>query len=188
MMSNHISLGWYDYSAGNTSPATNIDTTKLADDDPSMASMNNNLSIPSWSDWPRKLSRRLMEDLTARQYRPDSRDIISVRAFNRENDQVDPMVYLTHHGNCVDEPHTPAPGIWIKQKARGRIRPKLIKINCGRVSEENTIHTTQWGVTGSQQDWRRLSVTRPMVIYDDVTSPAKEFWILAKRLYDWNCV
>jgi hypothetical protein len=57
------------------------------------------LSIPGWSDWPRKLSNTFARYLTARKYRPESHDIIFVRIFNRENEQVDPMVYLSHHGN-----------------------------------------------------------------------------------------
>jgi hypothetical protein len=44
---NLFSLGQRDYSAGATPPATNIDTTKFADDDPRMASVTDDyLSIP----------------------------------------------------------------------------------------------------------------------------------------------
>jgi hypothetical protein len=62
------------------------------------------------------------------------------------------------------------------------------KINSAKVRDQNTIHTTQWGVTGDRQGWRRISVTGLMVIYDDVMSTAKESWILAKHLSYWNCV
>jgi hypothetical protein len=143
-----------------------------------------NLSIPRWSNWPRKLSRTLTEDLTARQYRPESRDIISVRIFNQENNQVDPMVYLSHHGNCFcfNEPTTTSPGIRMKEKVRTD-QAQIDKITCAKVCDENTIHTTQWGVTGDRQGWRRLSVTGLMVIYYDVMCPAKGSWIFAKHLY-----
>ena len=182
-----FSLGQREYSAGATPPANNIDTTKLADDDPRTASLYDDyLSIPSWNDWPKKLSYVLKYDLTARQYRPESRDFISMRFFKRENDQFDPMVYLSHHENCFEESNTTSPGILNMPKES--IRPKLTKIKCVSILEENTIRTTQWGVTGNRQGWRRLSVARPMVIYYDVTSHAKEFWRLAKRLSYWNCV
>jgi hypothetical protein len=121
MMSDLTSLGQREYSARNTPPATNIDTTKLADDDPRrMASMNNNLSIPRRSDWTKKLPHSFTGDLTARQYPLESRDIISVWIFNQENDQVDLMVYLSHHENCFcfDQPTSTSPGIWIKEKVR----------------------------------------------------------------------
>jgi hypothetical protein len=52
----------------------------------------------------------------------------------------------------------------------------------------NPIHTTQRGVTGDRQGWQRLSETGLMVIYDDIMSPTKEFWILTKRLYYGNYV
>ena len=99
------------------------------------------------------------------------------------------MVYLSHHGNyfCFDEPTTTSPGIWIKEKVRTD-QAQVDKITCAKVRDKNTIHTTQWGVTGARQGWRHLSVTGPIVIYDDVMPPAKESWILAKRLYYWNCV
>jgi hypothetical protein len=189
IMSDLTSLGQREYSAGNTPPATNIDTTKLADDDPRMSSMNDNSSIPSWNDWTKKVSHSFTRDLTARQYPPESRDIISVRIFNQENDQVDPMVYLSHHGNCFcfDEPTTTSPGIRINEKVRTD-QAQVDKINSAKVRDQNTIHTTQWGVTGDRQGWRRISVTGLMVIYDDVMSTAKESWILAKHLSYWNCV
>jgi hypothetical protein len=68
-----------------------------AGDNAGVKPMNNNLSIPSWSDWTKKLSHSFTGDLTARQYPPESRDINSVWIFNQENVQVDPMVYLLHH-------------------------------------------------------------------------------------------
>ena len=142
---NLSSLGQRDYSAGATPPATNIDTTKLADDDPRMASVTDDyLSIPSWSDWHWKLSNTFSRYLTARQYRPESRDIISVRIFNRENDQDDPMVYLSHHGNCFcfDEPTTTSPGILINEKVRTN-QAQLDKIKFPGVRYESTIYTTQ---------------------------------------------
>jgi hypothetical protein len=116
--------GQYNYSAGNTAqpPAINIDSTKLSNDDPRMTSMNDELSIPSWNDWSRKLSHYLTNDMTARQYRPDSRDIIFTRTFNVENGHIDLMICLSHHGDCVDKPHTGAPGMqkvtrWIGPRA-----------------------------------------------------------------------
>jgi hypothetical protein len=57
---NLFSLGQRDYSAGAMPPSTNIDTAKLADDDPRMASVTDDyLSIPSWSNWSKKLSNNL---------------------------------------------------------------------------------------------------------------------------------
>jgi hypothetical protein len=108
-----------------------------------------------------------------------------VRIFNRESNQVDPMVYLSHHGNCFcfDEPTTTSPG-WNNEKVRtNQAQVDIFKF--AEVRDENTIHTTQWGVTCDRRSTRlrRLSVTGLIVIYNDVMYTAKESWIRDKHVY-----
>jgi hypothetical protein len=110
-------------------PAAKVDTTTMADDDPCiMATAAVTTSSPTWHDWSKKQVPHRTSKIFATENQPESREIISVRTFNGENDRIDPMVYPSHQENNFQECVFALRGINVEQKIC--IGPRVQNITC----------------------------------------------------------
>ena len=75
-------------------PAVKVDTTTIADDDPSTVAASAVTTLRStWNNWLNNQTKPFTKERCATENQPENRDIFSVGIFKGKNDHLVPIVY-----------------------------------------------------------------------------------------------